>query len=66
MLVATVCILIFGLVSMLQQRMHVRDLIARQNLPVRWGIYIAAVIVVVVLGVYGAGYDASAFVYMAY
>ena len=63
---AAVCILIFGAVSIVQQRMSVRDLIARQNLPVRWGIYIAAVVAVVILGVYGAGYDASAFVYMAY
>ncbi len=66
LLVAAVCILIFGAVSIVQQRMSVRDLIARQNLPVRWGIYIASVVAVVILGVYGAGYDASAFVYMAY
>lgn len=63
---AAVCILIFGMISIIQQRMSVRDFIARQNLPVKWGIYIAAVLTIVIFGVYGAGYDASAFVYMAY
>lgn len=60
------CILIFGLISILQQRLKVRRFIARQNIPVRWAIYIAAILVIIIFGIYGEGYDASAFVYMAY
>lgn len=70
-LVAVVCILLFGCISVLQiwlekENKHVRDLLAEQNLPVRWCIYILAIFMVVILGVYGEGYNASAFVYMAY
>lgn len=66
LLVAAFFILLFGCISTLQQKMQVRELIARQNLPVRWAIYIAAIFIVLIFGVYGPGYDASAFVYMAY
>lgn len=63
---AFLCILLFGIISFLQQKESVRDIIARQNIVVRWTIYIAAVMSVVILGIYGPGYDASSFVYMAY
>lgn len=63
---AMLCILLFGIISVMQQRMSVREFIARQNIPVRWAIYLMAIVAVVIFGVYGEGYDASAFVYMAY
>lgn len=61
-----VTILIFGGVSMLQQKDSVRDLIAKQNFVFRWGFYLLAILAVVVFGIYGPGFDAAAFVYMAY
>jgi len=51
------------IISFLQERGSVREMISRRCLPIRWGLYIAAILVVLILGVYGAGYDASTFIY---
>ncbi len=64
-------IALFGLVSHLQiagekDGIRIRDRIAAQNLVVRWVIYFAAIISIVIFGVYGPGYNASSFVYMAF
>ena len=64
--VAIAAILVFFVVSQLQVRGSVRDRISRQNLVVRWMIYFAAMIVIAVFGIYGPGYDAASFVYMAF
>lgn len=54
-------------VSVLQERgVKIRDTIARQNLVFRWMFYLIAVFSVLILGVYGPGFDAASFVYMAY
>jgi len=44
----------------------IREFIAEIPLPVRWFIYIAAISVVAVLGIYGPGFDASGFAYGEY
>lgn len=60
-------ILVFGLVGILQERgVKIRDTLEKQNLAFRWLIYLAAVFSILVFGVYGPGYDAADFVYMAY
>jgi D-alanyl-lipoteichoic acid acyltransferase DltB (MBOAT superfamily) len=41
-----------------------RDRIARMRLPVRWIIWYAALAGILILGIYGAAYDASTFAYM--
>ena len=64
--VAIAAILVFFVVSQLQTRGSVRDMIGRQNLVVRWMIYFAAMIVIAVFGIYGPGYNAASFVYMAF
>lgn len=61
-----VVILLFGGVSILQQRYSIREKLAEQNLIFRWLVYFVALFAVLVFGIYGSGYDASAFVYMAY
>lgn len=51
-------------VDLLHERgIGIRDRIARMRLPVRWGIYIAAVMTIVIFGMYGPGYSASQFIY---
>jgi D-alanyl-lipoteichoic acid acyltransferase DltB (MBOAT superfamily) len=64
--VVIAAILVFFVVSQLQMRGSVRDMISRQNLVVRWMIYFAAMAVITIFGIYGPGYDASSFVYMAF
>ena len=50
-------------VSALGYRESVRERIARLNIVVRWAIYILLIWNIVVFGMYGPGYDASAFIY---
>jgi len=43
-----------------------RDAIASQQIVFRWIIYLAAITVPLVFGVYGSGYDAAAFIYQQF
>lgn len=63
---ALVSIVVVWCVSMLQKQGSVRERIAGYNSVARWMIYYAALFAVIIFGIYGAGYDASAFLYMAY
>ena len=61
-----VCLIVLWAVSMLQERVHIREIIARQNVVVRWALMYLIIFVILIFGVYGAGYDASAFIYTQY
>ncbi len=58
-----ISILILFLVSLVQERIVIRDWISKQHITVRWGIYICAVLVIWLCGTYGFGFDAQAFIY---
>jgi D-alanyl-lipoteichoic acid acyltransferase DltB (MBOAT superfamily) len=68
MAIAAISIAIFGLVAFLQKRgeVSVRDIIGNLSLPSRWIITLLLLFVILIFGVYGPGYNASSFVYMAY
>lgn len=53
-------------VSILQKNGSLRKRISHWNLVFRWGFYVVAFVSVMLFGVYGSEYDASAFVYMNY
>ncbi len=53
-------------VDMLQQKMPIRETLAKQPLVFRWLIYLSAVVLIFVYGMYGAQFDASSFVYGAF
>ena len=57
------CILLLAVVEHFQEKGNVRDMIASQHILVRWSIYLGAIALVLVLGVYGPGYDAAQFLY---
>ena len=44
----------------------VRQAIARQDVLFRWTAYLAGIFAIVVFGVYGPGYNASAFIYAGF
>jgi quinol-cytochrome oxidoreductase complex cytochrome b subunit len=44
-------------------KMSISDRVIDMKLPVRWGIYIVAIIAIMVLGTYGYGYSAQDFIY---
>lgn len=57
------CIVIVLFVEHLQEKGKVRDMLENQHILVRWGIYLGAIAIVILLGVYGPGYDATQFLY---
>lgn len=58
-------VLIF--VSIMQESgVQLRDMLAKQNAYFRWTFYLCAILVILVFGIYGVGYDAADFFYMQY
>lgn len=49
-----------------EKGVKIRQWIAQRPVLVRWGIYYAVVFAILIFGAYGAGYDASTFVYMRF
>jgi D-alanyl-lipoteichoic acid acyltransferase DltB (MBOAT superfamily) len=57
-------ILVLLTVGILQEKgVGVRNALSRQNLWFRWAIMIAAVLAIILFGVYGSKYNASSFIY---
>lgn len=66
-LVIAIMIVILLIVGILQERgMKMRDRIALLPIPVRWTIYIGAIMLLVLCGMYGPGYSAASFVYQQF
>ncbi|WP_249030466.1 MBOAT family O-acyltransferase [Tannockella kyphosi] len=65
-------VIIVGVVCMIgvdilhEKGVEIRKSIGKQNIIVRWIIYYVAIMIVIIFGMYGAGYDASAFIYGAF
>ena len=65
--VAALSMFLLWKVSCMQERkIKVRETIAGLNIVIRWSIYFIIIFSVLIFGIYGAGYDASAFVYMGF
>lgn len=58
-----ILIALIWVVSMLQEKMVIRDEIAKQNIVFRWMMYLALIAAILIFGIYGPGYDAASFVY---
>jgi len=57
-------LLVLLLVSLLQERVSLRERIAGLSLPLRWAIYLGGILAVLVFGIYGPGYSSAQFIYM--
>ena len=64
--VAVASLLILLIVSILRGKGSMRDRIAKKPLPVRWLIWYALLFYVILLGCYGPGYSAAAFIYQGF
>lgn len=51
------------IVSALQEKGSVREMLAQQNLVFRWIILLGLIFGIILLGMYGPGYDAQSFIY---
>lgn len=65
-LVLLSAIVILWLVDLFRSRMDLRGFLSKQYLPVRWTVYIGAVVILLVFGVYGPQFDASQFIYFQF
>ena len=54
---------ILGIVSVVQQHIHVRNWVLRQHVLFRWTVYICAICLIWVFGTYGYGFSAQDFIY---
>lgn len=65
-IVSIIAIAIFAVITHLQMKGSVREMLNKQNVAAKWLVYILLLFVILIFGIYGPGYDASSFVYMAY
>lgn len=64
--IALVGIMLMLGVDILQERTRIRETLARQPLVFRWAVYHASILVILIFGMYGNGYDASSFIYRGF
>lgn len=65
--ILALCCVIWFCISLMQENgWHIREALARQNMLFRWGIFLMAFAAVLVFGIYGPGYDATAFIYRVF
>lgn len=57
------CIILVAVIEHFQEKGNIREMLERQHMFVRWGIYLGAIALIAVLGVYGPGYSATQFLY---
>lgn len=57
------CIILMIVAEHYQEKQNIREVLERQHIILRWGIYLGAIALVAVLGVYGPGYSATQFLY---
>ncbi|MCI8611018.1 MAG: MBOAT family protein [Clostridiales bacterium] len=61
--IAAGCVVVL-FVSILQEKGYsLREHIAGQNIVIRWSVYLALILAVIIFGAYGSGYDQVAFIY---
>lgn len=65
-IVGVIAVIILVVVSLLNRYQSMRHWVYRQELPVRWAICLAAIMAIVIFGVYGPGYDPAPFIYFQF
>ena len=58
-----VAVLILLVVDILQEKIKIRETLAKKNIAIRWIIVFAGLFAILLFGTYGPGYDASTFIY---
>ena len=64
LLFSTLILLTVGILQ--ESGVKIRETLAKQNLLFRWGIILGLMLIILVFGIYGPGYDAKAFIYGGY
>lgn len=61
--IMVISVIVLLIADILQEKMPLRETLAKQNIIFRWIIIFAGLFAVIIFGVYGPGYDASSFIY---
>ncbi|MBQ2641512.1 MAG: MBOAT family protein, partial [Lachnospiraceae bacterium] len=57
-------ILLLAAVDIVNERgQTIRGIVASQQLPFRWAVYLTAIAAILIFGMYGPGFDMSSFIY---
>ncbi len=57
-------IVAFGVISCFQEKgICIRDTILQRHIAFRWGLYIGGIVIIMLFGTYGYGYDTQSFIY---
>ena len=59
-------VVLFAVDAAHEKDFHFREAIARQGIVFRWAVYLVALAIPLVFGIYGSGYDAAAFIYQQF
>lgn len=59
-------IIVLFIVSLLQEKISIREVLSKQNLWFRWSIYLLSLFFVLIYGVYGPGFSGQQFIYMQF
>lgn len=63
-IIVVIGVVIMFVVSLLQEKgVNIREKISKQNIVFRWILYYGIIFTIIIFGIYGAGYDASSFIY---
>lgn len=62
-IVAGLSVLVLLVVDMLQEKIPLRETLAKQNTLFRWAIILAVLFSIIIFGIYGPGYNAASFIY---
>lgn len=59
-----IAIIVLMIVDFMQEKgIRIRQSIAECNIVIRWSIYYAAILILIIFGMYGPGYDVASFIY---
>ena len=64
--VLIVSLIILFVMQLLARKRDVREKLLEQNIIFRWGILYILIFTIIIFGCYGAGYDATAFIYRGF
>ena len=64
--VAVIGIIILVFVDTLQTKYNLIDKLSEQNMLFRWSVYIITIVVILIFGIYGPGYNDAQFIYFQF
>ena len=62
-LVAMLSLGVVFIVDLLQRRKSIRKELFKQNMVLRWSLYLTSIVIILIFGVYGSDYDIQQFIY---